>query len=466
MAIRTNFLNLILPANNEFFNTWDKVVNENFQKVENKIQDLDDEIIASRGSQPNLQTFLAVGHEQDGNLKPTVEVGESRASRVYGYKDVDGFFQLDQRLNFSDFETFFARASRSNLRDRLALRGEKIIIEGSKSGLGLPTWLGFTDDKAIIDGSVTALEMLVSGHYQRVRTLEEVVISGAAGTYVLYADYNPAGTIIVDGDSSAPPPANPTGATGVDINNERIVFADSATNFTTFDVRAGDLLRILGNVSVKGDYPIAEVAYDGNPNWLRIIGLFRQSLSALNYVTIDPFKPTIGFVPLAAATPQTNRLYIGEVDFDGGSVTAVRPRHFRDYFVGEWRAIDVSGGNPNFEEIWNHRLGSTALKVTIQASLSNDGSTPVEELSLSEYTESELNFANTLSFNPGTTDATLTGSVTSTLDPGAKKRSVKARHTRNQIFVKNAVPSVFFSDYDGSPQQIGFIRVILERKGE
>jgi len=231
MAIRTTYLNLILPANNEFFNSWDTVVNDNFTRVENKIEEIEDEIIASRGTQANLQTFLAVGHEPDGGLKPTLEVGESRASRVYGYKDADGLFQLDKRLNFVDFEIFYAKANKASIRDRLSLEKEKYILDGAKSGLGLPTWLGFTDDKAIIDGSTIPLEVLTDGQYQRVRTLEEVVISGAAGTYVLYAEYNAGGAIIVDGDSTTAPPVNPTGSTGLDINNERIVFADSATNF-------------------------------------------------------------------------------------------------------------------------------------------------------------------------------------------------------------------------------------------
>jgi len=474
MATKTTFLQLVLPANNEFFNTWDQVVNENFVKVEDKINSHDSEIIASRFSLSSMDVFLAVSHNPDGTLKATGETVSARNSRIYGHKDSEGVYSLEKRVRLNDFENFYARRGQADIKDSLAIKKESMILDGAKSGLGQPTWLGYTAAKARIDGSGTQIDMLIDGQYSRIRALEEVTISGAAATYFLYAEYSSSGAIVVDGDSTTSPPASATGVTGSDINSDVRIFSDPAVDFTTYDVKAGDVLRILGNTAVSGDYIIEEVAAESNNNYLRIIGIFASSLGSLDYVIIDSYKPTLGFA--AAETPVAGRMYIGEADFDGIAVTAVRPRQFKRTFVGDWRAVDVSGGSPTFEEIWSHYLGTADIDVVIQVSQANDGSLPVEQLSLSEHSDpvldvnnGTLGITNTLSLTPG--DQTLgggvaiSGSVSGAFStPGKQTRSARMKHTRNLIYVKNIFSALFYTDYDGTVKQTGYIRVIVQKK--
>ena len=405
MTTKTTFLQLVLPANNEFFNTWHTVVNENNIKIESKIEEHDTEIIAARFSKPTLNEFLEVAHNNDGSLMVTEEAAAARSSRVYGHADASGNYSLEKRLRFSDFELFYGRLGLPDLRAGMAIKKEKEILNGTKTVLGQPAWLGFTSANARLDGSATALEMLVSGNYQKLRKLEEITVSGPAATYYLYADYSASGAIVVDGDSTVAPPVSASGITGNDLASERRVFADSSVDFTTFDVAQGDTLRILGNTAVSGDYVIETVGYNSNPNQLRVIGLFVSSLASLDYVIIDAFKPTLGFD--AAKTPADDRLFIGEADFDGSVITAVRPLQFGDVFLGDWRPVDVSGGSTSFEEIWNHYLGDDTLQVTIQVSQANDGTQAIEELSLNENTGIGVtsNVNSTLNFNAGTGDA-------------------------------------------------------------
>lgn len=479
MATRTTFLQLILPANNEFFNTWDTVVNDNFEKVEAKIEEHDIEIINARFSLPTLSEFLQVSHNTDGTLKATGETVDARNSRIYGHSDAEGDFTLEKRVRLNDFENFYARRGTATIRDSFAIEKKNSILNGAKTALGQPNWLGSTADKARIDGSGTQIDLLVGGHYQRIRELEEVTISGAPATYYIYADYSSTGEIKVDGDSTTAPPANANGITGNDINSETRIFSDPTVDFTTFDVKEGDILRILGNTAVSGDYLIEEVAAEGNNNYLRIVGLFGDSLSALDYVIVDPYKCTLGFS--ASDTPTANRLYLGEADFDGAAITAVRPRQFKDYYIGDWRPVDLSGAATSFEETWNHFLGSEALDITVQVSIGDgsggqpNGTQPVEHLSLGEYTDAVYSLLNTLSINNTLSlsvgDQTLSGDVTLNGTVGLNKdsdgfevRSVRARHTKNQITVKNVVPDVFYTNYSGASIQTGYIRVIVTRK--
>lgn len=479
MATRTTFLQLTLPANNEFFDTWDKVVNENFTKVEARAELHDIEIINARFSLPSLADFLAVSHNPDGTLQATGETVDARNSRIYGHKDSQGVYTLEKRIRFNDFETFYARRGTSTVKDGFALEQKNQILNGAKTALGQPNWLGFTANKARLDGSASAIDLLVYGQYQRIRALEEVAISGPAATYYVYAEYAPNGEIKVDGDSTTAPPVNANGVTGNDVNSDVRIFSDPTSDFTTFDVKAGDILRILGNTAVSGDYVIEEVAAESNNNYLRVTGLFADSLSALDYVIIDPLKCSLGFS--ADDSVATNRLYLGEADFDGAAVTAVRPRQFKDFYVGDWRAVDLSGAPTSFEETWSHYLGSEALDITVQVSIGDgaggqpNGSQPVEHLSLGEYTDAvysllnSLSISNTLALSTG--DQTLSGGVSlaGTLSlnkdsDGFEVRSVRAKHTKNQITVKNVVPNAFYTDYAGAAIQTGYIRVLVTRK--
>lgn len=465
MATETSFLKLVLPANNEFYNSWDVVLNANFVAIDAKMKAHDDEIINARFTKTSIAEFLAVSHNTDGTLKPTDEVSLSRSSKVYGFMDAGGNFVLEDRLELSDFEIFYSRRGRSNILAGLSVYDQNEIINGPKDGLGKPSWLGFSGDKVRPDGSGSQIEMLINGFYQRIDDLEEVTILGGGGTYFLYADYEENGTIVHDGDSSSPPPANPNGVTGSDINGNRTIFSDNTVDFTATKVKPGYILRILGNTLVSGDYVISGVAVESNNSYLQVIGLFKGSLSGLNYVIIDPFKPTLGFE--SSEVSINGRLFIAEVDFDGAAVTAVRARHYKKTFIGDWRPVDVSGGSPNYEETWNHNFGNTNLAVTIQVSQANDGSAPIENLSLAENTDAVWSIDNTLNFDAGTSDAELTGTVSINKDSdGYGARTARMQHTRNAVSVKNVAAGTFYRDYSNVTRQTGFIRVIVEKKGD
>jgi hypothetical protein len=169
-------------------------------------------------------------------------------------------------------------------------------------------------------------------------------------------------------------------------------------------------------------------------------------------------------------------MYIGEADFDGTSVTAVRPLNFKDVYVSEWRAIDVSS-TPTFEQIFNHNLFGLDLEVAIQVSQANDGSQPVELMSLNTALNSlGVTVNNTLVYTPEVftpnssgatlTPSSLTGGVTANLTGDiVPDRSAQMKFTKTQIFVKNVGNNKFYRDYGGAQRQSGFMRVIVRKRG-
>lgn len=479
MATKTDFLQLVLPLNGEFQDTWDEPANDNFQKIDDWAADVQTERVDARFGQANLKAFLEIAHETDGSLKPTTEVVQSRSSFLYGDEDVDGDFDLPQRLSLGDKEVFWAREGLPSTRESLAQHTymQGTILAGSKDANGYPTWLGFTGANAQIDGSVTNILSLISGQKSRIRTLEQVVLSGAAGVKYLYAQFQPAGVVVVDGDSSTPPPASANGTCGAHtlVSPKIRIFRDTTVDFTTMNVQVGDMLTILGNNANAGQYIISAIAPDADVNSVQIYGVFPGgSLSGLNYTINDPFAVVLGFD--AVKTPAADKLYIGEADFDGSAITAVRALHFNDVFVGSWQAVDV-GATPQFDITWPHNLFDDKLEVIVQASTTNDGLQPIVPLTIGSLTNTiALNFANTLFFSagtfaPGSSGATysplpsLTGNVTSSLSGTVVlDNAVRVQLTQTQVKVKNPVPGFFYRNYAGTVVTVGFVRVIVRRK--
>lgn len=478
MASSTAFLQLVLPVNGEYENTWDSPLNANLTKIDTWASGVAGEIVDARFTKSTLKAFLEVAHNSDGTLKPTTEVSNARSSIAYGDEDDDAEdLDLADRLDLGDREILLARSGSASLRDGLAFQHylQDQVLSGAKTLQGYPSWMGFTGSVVRIDGSTTPLFLMAGGHLMRTRVQEEVNLSGeAAGTKYIYAQYEPDGVIRVDGDSSSAPPASPSGVTGSDGTKVR-KFTDSTTDFTTKDIEVGDLLEILGSSANAKEYQIAEVAPGADVNALLVKGVFSSSLASLDYIVKDMLSPSYGFD--TALTPADGKLYIGEADFDGASVTAVRAMHFKDSFVSEWRAVDVAGGSPTFEEIFNHNLMSDQLDVIVQASQANDGTQPVQALSMGVLDNTlGVTINNTLNFtpgshNPGTSDATYTpGSLTGTVTGAISgtvvpESSVFAKFSRTQIHVKNAVSAKFYKDYNGTQRQTGFIRVLIRKRG-
>lgn len=460
MSSTTSFLSLLLPLNGEYVDTWDEPMNDNLTKIDNWAQDINDEIVTARFGESSLAEFLAIAHNADGSLIPTPEVLNSRSSTLlYGDESQTGVnFDLATRLGQGDKEVFYAREGSPDLRSNLARRLSKIskVLEGSEDANGYPTWMGFTGINVNLDGATQNILFLISGKVARIRKLEQISISGGAGVKQLYAQFNETGLIRVDGDSTTAPPATANGTCSSDGAKVRL-FSDLTVDFTTKDVKVGDILEILGNGLNAGLYQIAQVAPGGNVNQLKILGVFPGgSLSSLNYNIYDPYAVTLGFD--AVQTPADGKFYIGEADFDGTSVTAVRAIHSGDMFVGEWRSVDLTSAT-SFTEVWAHNLFDDALDIEVQVSLNNDGTSPIEIMSFG-------NMINTLVLNNSLGISTGDQSLTGTIALGGviqDGKSVKMNFTNKQVTVSNSTASLLFKDFSGSNHQTGYIRVVVKK---
>lgn len=505
MASKTSFLELLLPGFGEYRDAWWEPLNNNFTAIDEAIEEVTTEVTEARQGKTSLLQFLQVAHNNDGSLIATPEVIAARNSFLYGHRDPDSnaLFQLATRLRQADSETWLARSGAASILDMLAFRerGGNMVLTGTANANGYPTWMGFTGANVSVDGSVTPIWLLVDGKLSRIRTNKTVTLSGGAGVKYLYATFQADGTVTVDGDSSTPPPASAAGTTSSDTVPEARVFTDVTKDFTTEDVQVGDLLELLTGGDA-GEYLLLEVPYNATPTQLRIKGKFPVGgLSSIDYNIRDPLGVELGFD--TADTPTAGRIYLGEADWDGVAVTAVRPRHFKDTFISEWRAVDVSGGSPLFNEAFQHALGSTKLDVAVQVSQANDDSQPVEELSLAQLTSS-LAYTpgnGTLAVGIGTLAATIgtlavsavglsAGDQTITAQPAlsgapaltgtptlsgtvggaltgsvAMNRSVAAQWTKNQLNVKNVHSAVFYKDFADVVRQTGYIRVVVRKRG-
>lgn len=495
-------------------------MNSNFTKVDTKYNELETELRAARFNSTTLADFLAVGINTDGTLKPAPEVVNARNSFLFGFThSPDETYQLQALGKLRDQETWKARAASNSLKESLAYKdsfGMNKILNGAKyPSTGYPAWCVFNPAKFQVDGSITPLIMSIDGKIARIRTAKEVAVTGAPNaTMFIYAEYQEDGVVVATTPESPTPPY-PKGTAGTDESNYLTWHTDSEKNYPAMDVKPGDILRYKPSAPalLAGDYIIETVAPGSTPQsaTVQIKGLFAQSGSNLAYEIRDPLAVTLGVS--ATETPTAGRIYIGEADLDptGTAIIAVRPRHFGDTFVGAWLPVDVTAltGTPIFNAglglSWNHYLGSDKLDVTIQASTADDGSAPVEELHTVKLSATPtvttglgtLAIANALTvaatlgapgnlatdYNAGPVDAhvhpmtgtpnvNLGGSIDITGAPSASLSgdvvpysSVAVKYTRNQIWVKNVVPSSFFRDYDGFDRQKGFVRVIITKKG-
>jgi len=490
MPSNTPNLHLILPGFAEFTDDWWEPLNGNFVAIDTAVNAVSTEVVLARQSLPTLVAFLQVGHNANGTLKPAAEVVNARNSPVYGIRDgSNNLVPLKSRLDSLEFEMLKVRGGQAALIDGLALvqTGLKdMILSGTKDANGYATWMGNTGANATIDGSVTPIMLMIGGYVARIRTSKTVTISGGAGTYVIYAAYQAGGVITVDGDASTPPPATAAGTTSADGNGDMARFTDTTRDFTSLDVQAGDRLTLLtGNDA--GTYVVKTVAPGAVLTQLDIIGAFPVGgLSSINYTVKDPLGVVLGFVPLASATPVAGRLYIGEVDFDGSAITARRTRQFRDVFVSEWRSFDVSV-SATHEESWTHNLGSDVLDVEVMVSQSNVGASTVERLSQADLKNNlavtvtdthslsdNVIDSSQLSFNPGTGNSTMAGSVTVTLagtvtapltGTVTPTHSAAVKWDRNTVTVKNAAANLLYKDYGGTERQTGYVRVVVRKRG-
>lgn len=502
MASYTNYLQLVLPGLDEYFDSWYVPNNANFSAIDLAIQGIGTEIIAARQTKTSLLAFLQVAHNADGTLLAAPEVVRARVSPVYGWLDTNANpLPLSSRLDDLDFELLAARRGQATLLDSLAFaRGgvKNQVLSGAADGTGAPAWLGSTAASVRVDGATAVIYLLVNGYVNRIRTSRTLVITGAPvapATYTtnyLVATRASAGYVTVDGTVTS------NGQTSTDNSGHMTIFTDTAVNFAALDVQPGDILTLTSSGDA-GTYVIAAVAPLGPTSQLQIIGTFPVgALSSIAYTVKDPLGVTLSFQ--RAATLAAGQMIFGEADFDGTAVTAVRPRQFGDSYYSPWQFVDVST-TATFSQAFKHLLGSDILDIQVHVSQANDGSLPVEMLSLADLTQATdlaltstlavvdtktVTAANTLVFNPGTSNATLTGGATSlanavtatlggsvTLTGGVSgtagavtpSRSVAVSWDRNQVYVRNVTPSLLYKDYNNAQHQTGYVRVIVQKRG-
>lgn len=479
MASRSAFLQLIIPLNSEFEDTWDEPLNENWNRIDTFAAGVDAEITDARFGKASLKAFLEIAHETDGTLKPTTETIQARNSLLYGDEDSGAQdLLLGQRLNLGDREVLSAKEGQPSLLDNFAFRNQiqSQIMDGAKDANGFATWMGFTGPNVQVDGSTTPLYVMIDGKMTRTRILKQVDLTGeAAGTKSIVANFQANGVIVVDGDSGVAPPASPTGITGSDGTKIR-QFTDPAVDFSAADVVVGDILEILGSNANAGEYLIKEIAPGGDVNSLIIVGVFNGGgLASLDYVIKDQVAVTLSFE--AVFVPGAGKLKIGEAVFDGASVTSVAALHFKDTFISEWRAIDVAGAG-FFTEVFNHNLFNLDLDLIVQVSQVNDGSGEVEFMVTNDIFDQQIITVDngTLTFNQGAFDP-VSGDATHAADSltgvvgvnlaGAlfMNKSIKASFNTKTLTLKNPEENIFYTDIDANVRQEGFIRIILKKRG-
>jgi hypothetical protein len=486
MATQSDFLKLTKPQRGEFTDQWDIPMNDNSDKIDEFSKDVSDELVAARGSQPTLGERLDQSLDSDGNVTKYPEVEAARISPTNG-----SFETLKPRLDTTDWEVWKAREFSTDLRASISAHNAiapKLILNGGKNGNGEPTWAGFTNDRVDISATPTPIDLMISGYRSRIRTDTDVTLSGGANTYYIIAQTNLDGVVVVDGDSGDGDPVDPEGVTSSDGSGKFTLFIDGTRDFSALDVQAGDILEVIDSQDA-GNYIIEEVAPDGNNDQLKIKGVFPVGgFASINYNVRNPWAVDLSFS--STLPTEDDKMVICEAVFDGSVVTEVTPRMFLDYYVGDWRAVDVVG-SPSFTESWVHALGTDQVSVSIQVSQANDGSAPVEELTLAELLNTltvdvnngTLDVNNTISdsdgtYNAGTGDGsvsdwgritgdvTLTGSVAgSLLGSISPLNAVKMQSTRNRIDVKNLVSGLFYKDFGGVTRDTGFIRVIVRKRG-
>ncbi len=472
MANKTDFLNLTLPANNEYNNTWDVVVNDNFILVDRSVEAVTNEVQSARFSKTTLAEFLTVSHFNDGTLKPSDEMDDARNSSVYGDDDGAGTdYLLRNRLELADRELLDAREGLVSLQASLARKARDFdypdtVINAAKDGNSQPNFLSNSGSEFLLNGSPTEVELNIDGHFMRVRTDESVNVTGGDGTRYLYAE-RPATPVITlnrTTEAAGTTITNP-------LNNEKVqVFQDSAIDFTTLNIQVGDILEILNGANA-GEYIIDTVGFDGNTDQIKVIGRFTNVVTGLNYQLKDSLMPTLAVD--SSWAPSEGKCYIGEGEFVSGALVSSLTYNFKGKYDSPYEAVDVSS-LATFEKIFNHNLGTFPKEIQIFASQANDGSQSLEPLSLAISGNDlgvSINDTYVYSsgvFNPGTTDATYTpgtlvGSVTGSISGSVYDlRSIKVKITKTQIFIKNVKDNHFYRDYDGSDQDSGYLKVVCK----
>jgi len=447
MAKTTSYLSLILPAFNEYFNTWWKPTNENFTKIDDFANAFGTEVTAARGSTTNLSERLGVVLNDDGTIKQIPEIEAAKSSSVYGYGTGSTLQSLDERIELGDLESQTARQGYSALIDLLAWVNSGNNVDCLVSGPLNP--ITFSGAIVTLNGGVTPVISSIAGYRAVTEINDTVTISGAAATYYLKLDRNPAGKVFY-----TPPPSIST--VGIFSGTGALFTKFSATgeNFVASGVKPGHILEILapgGNPNI-GKWVVAKTQIEEaglTSSELLIVGSFPSSGAGLDAQFLYPQAPTLGFT----ATPHakswggsTGTAYIGRAVFDGANVTSLVPYGYQAKFA-DWSQVVPAGGD--FSNTISHNVGYVPKSVSIYASQANDFSLPLELLSVAKMSSGAASLS--------------VGDQSITYTAPALRRSVVVQMDDTTISIKNATNGIFYEDYSGTPQTAGYLYVVIER---
>lgn len=435
MATTTPNLKLILPANNEYFNTWDQPTNGNFTIIDTAVGAVTSEVIAARGSAASLNARLSAAMDPGGNLNATPEVATARVSTVYGGFDpiTNVALDLDGRLEQGDREEFYARQGLSMLVD-----GEAWGVDQNKNNaiLVAPTnYLTASGGVVTLNGGVSTVVANINGYRQVVRVNKTVTVTGSAGTYFLSLSK------VTGGDTYLSVPSAATGQTAIYNGNTLVAkFTDNSQNFVTLGVQPGDILNVTGpsgNPNIGSFIVLATNTQDSanlTTSDLAVYGQFSSAVTGLNYTLSNPFGATLGFTGTAHAKSfarVANKIFIGRCVFDGSNVTGITEYQPLGVYAG-FTSIALTGGA--FSVTIPHNIGYFPSKVHIYASQASDFSQPLELLSVADISGG-----------------------------GSLQRSVIAQMTDLTISIKNTTSGLFYKDFNGTSQTTGFLYVVVER---
>ena len=228
MASSTPNLKLTLPANNEYFNTWDVPINGNFTLIDSAVGALQSEVVTARGSAASLGARLNTAMDPGGNLNATPEVAAARVSTVYGGFDpvTNIALTLSGRLEQGDREEFFGRQGLAKLIDSEAWCADQ---NKNNAILAAPTnYLTASGGVVTLNGGVSTVVANINGYRQVVRINKTVTVAGSAGTYFLSLSK------VTGGDTYLSVPSAATGQTAIYNGNTLIAkFTDTTQNFIT-----------------------------------------------------------------------------------------------------------------------------------------------------------------------------------------------------------------------------------------
>lgn len=445
MSKATSYLQLILPAFNEYYNSWWKPNNGNFQKIDDFAAAFGGEVTDARGTTTSLNERLSVVLNPDGTVKAIPEIEAAKSSAVYGYGTGSSLQSLDDRLEAGDLEIFRSRQGLDSLADLLAWANSGNKVDCLVSGPTNP--LTYSGANVTLNGGTTPVVSSINGYRAYTEINDSVAISGASGTYYLTLTRNPLGKIYLTINTS-----NCSVGTGP-VGSFYTKFT-APTNLITAGVKPGHILEITapsGNANI-GRWVVAETSAENillTQTEVLIVGTFPAVSTGLNAQFLYPYAPTLGFT----ATPHNKSwagsngtAYVGRVNFNGTSVTSLTAYPYQAHFEA-WSQVTPVGGD--FSNSVSHNLGYVPKSVSIYASQANDFSQPLELLSVAKISSGAVSISS--------------GTQTISYTSPTLKRSVVIEMTDTLLNIKNATNGLFYEDFSGSTQTTGYLYIVAER---